>query len=91
MIATILLYGRCPVCGYRNEGVQVGTLRPGMRQFRLETGSIGWHPPACSECAHPLAYELFDCWALNRETTAKLRAWQERQRGHRQRAKQAAS
>jgi hypothetical protein len=36
MRATILLLGRCPVCGYRNQGVQVGTARPAMRSLFLD-------------------------------------------------------
>jgi hypothetical protein len=84
MQATILLHGDCPVCGYRNEGVQVGSLRPGMRIARLQAESIGWVPPSCEECRAPMHPHLYDRGALDAETTAKLKAWQERQRAKRQ-------
>jgi hypothetical protein len=84
MMATILLHGTCPICGYRNEGLQVGNLRPGMRQARLEPGAIGWVPPSCTECRHPLGHDLFNLLILDVETTAKLKAWQQRQRDRRQ-------
>jgi len=91
MQATILLFGRCPVCGYRNQGVQVGVARPGMRQLRLLPPSIGYAPWACEECRHPLDPALYDQLVLDAETTAAWRAWQDRQRQRRAGRKAAAS
>jgi len=91
MQATILLFGRCPVCGYRSGGVQVGTARPGMRQLTVQPGSIGWVPPSCAECGHPLDPALYDQLVLDAETTAAWRAWQDRQRQRRAGRKAAAS
>jgi hypothetical protein len=84
-MATILLFGDCPVCGYRNCGVLVGSLRPGMRQLRLEPRSIGFTPPRCRECDHPVGEGFYDRHVLDVETTANLKAWQQRQRTPRQR------
>jgi hypothetical protein len=80
---TLLSFGACPVCGYRNQGVQVGTARPGMRQLRMQAGSIGFFPGWCEECGGPMDPQLIDLTVLDAETTAKLRAWQERQRARR--------
>jgi hypothetical protein len=85
MMATILLQGDCPCCGYRNKGLRVGAARPGMRQLRLQPGSLAYTPPACAECGHPLDPGLFDRWVLDAETTAQLKVWQQRQRDRRQR------
>ena len=87
MIATILLAGRCPVCGFSNRGVQTGTARPGMRSLRLQAGSLVWVPPACQECRHPMDSRLYDRWALDEETTVRLKAWQQRQRDRRANAR----
>ena len=87
MIATILLAGRCPVCGFSNRGVQTGTARPGMRSLRLQAGSLVWVPPACQECRHPMDSRLYDRWALDAESTARLKAWQQRQRDRRAKAR----
>jgi hypothetical protein len=83
MQATILLFGRCPVCGYRNRGVQVGTLRPGIRSACLQPDSLVAFPWSCEECRHPLSPHLIEQHLLNAETTAKLRAWQDRRRAKR--------
>jgi hypothetical protein len=86
MQATIYLHARCPVCGYRNEGLQVGTAQPRMSGLCLQAGSIGWTPPTCTECGHPIGYELYDRGHLDQESTATWRAWRDRQK-----AKQKAS
>jgi hypothetical protein len=83
MMATILLFGDCPCCGYRNRGVQVGDLRPGMRKLRLQPGALAAVRGECGECGHPMDPSLFDRWVLDAGTTAKLKAWQERQRARR--------
>jgi hypothetical protein len=85
MQVTILLHARCPVCGYRNQGIEVGTARPRVRSLCLLPGAIGWCPPACDECGHPLDYQLYDRGALDEESTAKLQAWWQRQRDRRKR------
>jgi hypothetical protein len=81
--ATILLHGDCPVCGYRNCGVKVGSVRPGMKQMTMLPRSIGFTPPRCRECNHPVGHDLYDRWVLDADTTAKLKAWQQRQRDRR--------
>jgi hypothetical protein len=91
LIGKILHFGTCPVCGYRNAGLQVGTLRPGMRQCRLEPHSIGFVPRSCRECGHPMGHELYNLHLLDAETTAALAAWQERQRARRTARKRAAA
>jgi hypothetical protein len=78
MQVTILLHGDCPVCGYRNQGIQVGTARPGMKRITMQPGALGFTPWECRECGHPLGHDLYDRWMLDAETTAKLKAWQQR-------------
>jgi hypothetical protein len=91
MNVTIYLHGRCPVCGYRNRGIQVGTAQPRMNGLRLQPGSIGFCPHACDECGHPLDYGLYDRGALDAESTAKLKAWRQRERTRRGNRKRRAA
>lgn len=83
MLATIYPRGTCPVCAYRNEGIQVGTARPRMNGLVMQPRSIGWVPQACRECGHPMDPALYTQAALDQDTAVALKAWQERQRARR--------
>lgn len=90
MQVTITLHATCPVCSYRNEGLQVGTAQPRMHSLRLQPGLIGWCPSTCTECGQPLDRQLFDRGILDAESAAKLNAWRERQRRRHATRKRAA-
>ena len=93
MQVTINLYATCPVCGHRNQGLQIGTAQPRMTSIRLQAGSIGWTPPACQECSHPLDRGLFDqgTFTLDAVSAAKLNTWRQRQRDRRANRKRGAA
>ena len=54
MTVTFDLFGACFLCGHRNRGVSVNTIRVNARSVTILSGGLFAFPRQCRECGWPL-------------------------------------
>lgn len=73
MTVTFELRQRCVVCGNRQRGFMVRTVRVNKRSIRsTDTGGIGAVFDPCVECGHPNGREGFVYAGLDRKSHARV-------------------
>ena len=78
MTVTFRLHGRCPVCGYRNQGIDNVPVRVNKHTLVSIGRGIILLPPYCRECSHPLGVGLFTGLALDPQDQARVAAYRRR-------------